>query len=75
MLGPAKTVSEYLGKAAKYLKEGKGLAKSVTCHIMCRHATRYVTSHSLDRIKSSDRISMKYFSDFYITDWRVSRQR
>ena len=24
MLGPAKTVSEYLGKAAKYLKEGKG---------------------------------------------------
>jgi dsDNA-binding SOS-regulon protein len=29
MLGPAKTVSEYLGKAAKYLKEGKGLAKSL----------------------------------------------
>jgi len=29
MLGPAKTVSEYVGKAAKYLKEGKGLAKSL----------------------------------------------
>src|SRR5262245_3042256 len=29
MLGPVKTVSEYLGKAAKYLKEGKGLAKSL----------------------------------------------
>jgi dsDNA-binding SOS-regulon protein len=29
MLGPAKTVSEYLGKAAKYLKDGKGLAKSL----------------------------------------------
>jgi len=29
MLGPVKTVSEYLGKAAKYLKEGKDLAKSL----------------------------------------------
>jgi dsDNA-binding SOS-regulon protein len=29
MLGPAKTISEYLSKAAKYLKEGKGLAKSL----------------------------------------------
>jgi hypothetical protein len=29
MLGPVKTVSEYLGKAAKYIKEGKGLAKSL----------------------------------------------
>lgn len=29
MLGPVKTVSEYLGKAAKYLKEGKSLAKSL----------------------------------------------
>src|SRR5262249_61851900 len=29
MLGPAKTVSEYLSKAAKYLKESKGLAKSL----------------------------------------------
>src|SRR5215510_8732016 len=29
MLAPASTVSEYLGKAAKYLKEGKGLAKSL----------------------------------------------
>jgi hypothetical protein len=30
MLGPVKTISEYLGKAAKYLKEGKDLAKSLT---------------------------------------------
>jgi hypothetical protein len=30
MLGPVKTVSEYAGKAAKYLKEGKDLAKSLT---------------------------------------------
>jgi hypothetical protein len=29
MLGPVKTVNEYLGKAAKYLKEGKDLAKSL----------------------------------------------
>src|SRR5262249_30145067 len=29
MLGPVKTVSEYLGKTAKYLKEGKDLAKSL----------------------------------------------
>jgi hypothetical protein len=29
MLGPVKTVSEYLGKASKYLKEGKDLAKSL----------------------------------------------
>jgi hypothetical protein len=29
MLGPVKTVSEYLGRAAKYLKEGKDLAKSL----------------------------------------------
>jgi hypothetical protein len=29
MLGPAMTISEYLGKAAKYFKEGKGLAKSL----------------------------------------------
>lgn len=29
MLGPVKTISEYLGKAAKYLKEGKDLAKSL----------------------------------------------
>jgi hypothetical protein len=29
MLGPVKTVSEYLDKAARYLKEGKGLAKSL----------------------------------------------
>lgn len=30
MLGPVKTVSEYVSKAAKYLKEGKDLAKSLT---------------------------------------------
>lgn len=29
MLGPAKTISEYLGKAAEYLKEGKDLAQSL----------------------------------------------
>ncbi|HEY8460743.1 MAG TPA: hypothetical protein VIM99_10205, partial [Blastocatellia bacterium] len=29
MLGPVKTVSDYASKAAKYLKEGKGLAKSL----------------------------------------------